>query len=131
MIYSVYTDWSFDTLYVACFRTVYNILRIVNVPDKGRQRTMSNETRLVLTDKGVKSLIASFVLLAVSVLIMVGATIAAQFMQLDEAWRIVLFIAYTVPGIAGIALIGRAYATSKRVPETIETASGITERESK
>ena len=131
MIYSVYTVWNFDTQYVARFSAGYNILRIVNVPDKGRQRTMSNETRLVLTDKGVKSLIAGFVLLAVSVLIMVGATIAAQFMQLDKAWRIVLVIAYTVPGIAGIALIGRAYATSKRVPETIETASGITERESK
>lgn len=92
---------------------------------------MSNEIRLVLTDKGVKSLIAGFALLAVSALIMVGATIAAHFTQLDEAWRIVLVIVYTVPGIVGIALIGRAFATSKRVPETIETASGITERESK
>ena len=131
MIYSVYTDWNFDTQHVARFSAGYNILRIVNVPNKGRQRTMSNETRLVLTDKGVKSLIAGFALLAVSVLIMVGATIAAHFMQLDEAWRIVLVIVYTVPGIVGIALIGRAFATSKRVPETTETASGITERESK
>lgn len=131
MIYSVYTDWNFDTQHVARFSAGYNILRIVNVPDKVRQRTMSNETGLVLTDKGVKSLIAGFALLAVSVLIMVGATVAAHFMQLDEAWRIVLVIVYTVPGIAGIVLIGRAFATSKRAPETIETASGITERESK
>ena len=85
---------------------------------------MANETRLVFTDKGVKSLIAGFALLAVSALVMAGATIAAPFIHLDEAWRSELVIGYTVPGIAGIVMIGRAFATSKSVPETTETASG-------
>lgn len=102
-----------------------------NVPDKGRQRTMSYETRLVFTDKGVKSLKAGFALIVCSGLVMAGATIASLFMCLDEAWRAALVIVYTVPGLGGIVLIGRAFATSKRVPDTDEAASGITERESK
>lgn len=92
---------------------------------------MRYETRLVFTDKGVRLLKAGSALLACSALVMAGATIASLFMHLDGAWRAALVIVYTVPGIAGIVLIGRAFATSKRVPETSETASGITERESK
>lgn len=57
--------------------------------------------------------------------------VAALCMDVDGAWRATLVIVYTVSGIAGIVLIGRAFATSKRVPDTDEAASGITERESK
>lgn len=92
---------------------------------------MNEETRLVFTDKGAKSLKAGFALLACSALVMAGATIASPFMHLDGAWRATLVIVYTAPGIAGIVLIGRAFATSKSVIDTAETASGITERESK
>lgn len=101
------------------------------LPHKGRQRAMNSKTRLVFTDKGIKSLIAGIALLACSALVMAGATIASLFMHLDGAWRATLVIVYAVPGIAGIVLIGRAYGTSKRMPDTDETASGITERESK
>lgn len=92
---------------------------------------MNSKTRLVFTDKGIKSLIAGFALLACSALVMAGATIASLFMHLDGAWRATLVIVYTVPGIAGILLIGRAFATSKRVPDVVETESDISERESK
>lgn len=92
---------------------------------------MNSETRLVFTDKGIKSLKAGFALIVCSGLVMVAAMVASLFMHLDGAWRATLVIVYTVPGIAGIVLIGRAVATSKRVPDTDEAASGITERESK
>lgn len=92
---------------------------------------MNSETRLVFTDKGIKSLKAGFALIVCSGLVMVAAMVASLFMHLDGAWRATLVIVYTVPGIAGIVLIGRAFATSKRVPDTDEAASGITERESK
>ena len=92
---------------------------------------MRYETRLVFTDKGARLLKAGSALIVCSGLIMAGATIASLFMHLDGAWRATLVIVYTVPGIAGIVLIGRAYGTSKRMPDTDETASGITERESK
>lgn len=92
---------------------------------------MSKETRLVFTDKGARSLKAGFALIVCSGLIMVAATITSLLMHLDGAWRATLVIVYTVSGIAGILLIGRAFATSKRVPDTDEAASGITERESK
>lgn len=59
------------------------------------------------------------------------AMAATLFMDVDGAWRATLVIVYTVSGIAGIVLIGRAFATSKRVPDTDEAASGISERESK
>ena len=88
---------------------------------------MRYETRLVLTDKGARSIKAGFALIVCSGLIMV----AALCMDVDGAWRATLVIVYTVSGIAGIVLIGRAYGTSKRVPDTDEAASGITERESK
>ena len=92
---------------------------------------MDNESELVFTNRGSKSLKAGFALLACSALVMAGATIASLFMHLDGPWRATLVIVYTVPGIAGIVLIGRAYGTSKRMPDTDETASDITERESK
>ena len=88
---------------------------------------MNSEARLVFTDKGARSIKAGFALIVCSGLIMV----AALCMDLDGAWRATLVIVYTVSGIAGIVLIGRAFATSKRVPDTDEAASGITERESK
>lgn len=92
---------------------------------------MSKETRLVFTDKGARSLKAGFALIVCSGLIMVAATIAPLYTDVGGAWRATLVIVYTVSGIAGIVLIGRAFATSKRVPDTDEAASGITERESK
>lgn len=94
---------------------------------KGRRRAMNEEERLVFTDKGARSIKAGFALIVCSGLIMV----AALCMDVDGAWRATLVIVYTVSGIAGIVLIGRAFATSKRVPDTAEAASGITERESK
>lgn len=92
---------------------------------------MRYETRLVFTDKGARLLKAGSALIVCSGLIMVTAMVAALCMDVDGAWRATLVIVYTVSGIAGIVLIGRAFATSKRVPDTDEAASGITERESK
>lgn len=82
-------------------------------------------------DKGVKSLKAGFALIVCSGLVMAGATIASLFMYLDEAWRAALVIVYTVPGLGGIVPIGRAFATSKSVIDTVEPVSDISERESK
>ena len=93
----------------------------------GRRRAMNEEERLVFTDKGARSFKAGFALIVCSGLIMV----AALCMDVDEAWRATLVIVYTVSGIAGIVLIGRAFATSKRVPDTAEAASGISERETR
>ncbi len=98
---------------------------------KERRKAMNEEERLVFTDKGARSIKAGFALIVCSGLIMVAAMVAALCMDVDGAWRATLVIAYTVSGIAGIVLIGRAFATSKRVPDTDEAASGITERESK
>lgn len=92
---------------------------------------MNSETRLVFTDKGARSLKAGFALIVCSGLIMVAATIAPLYTDVGGAWWATLVIVYTVSGIAGIVLIGRAFATSKRVPDTDEAASDITERESK
>lgn len=96
-----------------------------------RQRAMNEEERLVFTDKGARSIKAGFALIVCSGLIMVAAMAATLFMDVDGAWRATLVIVYTVSDIAGIVLIGRAFATSKRVPDTDEAASGITERELK
>lgn len=95
------------------------------------QTAMNEEERLVFTDKGARSIKAGFALIVCSGLIMVAAMAATLFMDVDGAWRATLVIVYTVSGIAGIVLIGRAFATSKRVPDTDEAASGITERELK
>ena len=98
---------------------------------KGRRRAMNEEERLVFTDKGARSVKAGFALIVCSGLIMVAAMVAALCMGVDGAWRATLVIVYTVSGIAGIELIGRAFATSKRVPDTAEAASGISERETR
>lgn len=96
-----------------------------------RRRAMNEEEKVVFTDKGARSIKAGFALIVCSGLIMVAAMAATLFMDVDGAWRATLVIVYTVSGIAGIVLIGRAFATSKRVPDTDEAASGISERESK
>lgn len=83
--------------------------------------------RLVFTDKGARSIKAGFALIVCSGLIMV----AALCMDVDGAWRATLVIVYTVSGIAGIVLIGRAFATSKSVLDVVEAESDISERESK
>lgn len=92
---------------------------------------MSSETKLVLTDKGVKSLIAGFALMVCASVIMLATMTATLFVDVGEGWSTALSLVYLAAGIAGIVLIGRAFATSKRVPDTDEAASGITERESK
>lgn len=92
---------------------------------------MSSETKLVLTDKGVKSLIAGFALMVCAGVIMLATMTATLFVDVGEGWSTALSLVYLAAGIAGIVLIGRAFATSKRVPDTDEAASGITERESK
>lgn len=92
---------------------------------------MNEEDRLVFTDKGARSLKAGFALMVCAGVIMLATMAATLFVDLDGAWRAALVIVYTVSGIAGIVLIGRAFATSKRVPDTDEAASDITERESK
>ena len=92
---------------------------------------MSSETKLVLTDKGVKSLIAGFALMVCAGVIMLATMTATLFVDVGEGWSTALSLVYLAAGIAGIVLIGRASATSKRVPDTDEAASGITERESK
>lgn len=92
---------------------------------------MSSETKLVLTDKGVKSLIAGFALMVCAGVIMLATMTATLFVDVGEGWSTALSLVYLAAGIAGIVLIGRAFATSKRVPDTDEAASGISERESK
>lgn len=92
---------------------------------------MSKETRLVFTDKGARSLKAGFALIVCSGLIMVAATIAPLYTDVGGAWWAAVNVGYLAAGTAGILLIGRAFATSKSVIDTAETASGITERESK
>lgn len=96
-----------------------------------RRRAMNEEERLVFTDKGARSIKAGFALIVCSGLIMVAAMVAALCMDVDGAWRATLVIVYTVSGIAGIVLIGRAFATSKSVIDVVETESDISERESK
>ena len=96
-----------------------------------RRRAMNEGERIVFTDKGARSIKAGFALIVCSGLIMAAAMAATFFMDVDGAWRATLVIVYTVSGIAGIVLIGRAFATSKRVPDADEAASGISERESK
>lgn len=92
---------------------------------------MDNESELVFTNKGSKSLKAGFTLIACAGVIMVATMAATLFVDVGEGWSTALSIVYLTAGIAGIVLIGRAYGTSKRMPDTDETASGITERESK
>lgn len=85
----------------------------------------------MFTDKGARSLKAGFALIVCSGLIMLATMTATLFVDVGEGWSTALSLVYLAAGIAGIVLIGRAFATSKRVPDTDEAASGITERESK
>lgn len=92
---------------------------------------MSSETKLALTDKGVKSLIAGFALMVCASVIMLATLAATLFVDVGEGWPTALSLVYLAAGIAGIVLIGRAFATSKRVPDTAETAGSISERETR
>lgn len=92
---------------------------------------MSSETKLVLTDKGVKSLIAGFALMVCAGVIMLATMAATLFVDVGEGWSTALSLVYLAAGIAGIVLIGRAFATSKSVIDVDETESDISERESK
>ena len=92
---------------------------------------MSSETKLVLTDKGVKSLIAGFALMVCAGVIMLATMTATLFVDVGEGWSTALSLVYLAAGIAGIVLIGRAFATSKSVIDVDETESDISERESK
>lgn len=92
---------------------------------------MNSETKLVLTDKGVKSLIAGFALMVCAGVIMLATMTATLFVDVGEGWSTALSLVYLAAGIAGIVLIGRAFATSKSVIDVDETESDISERESK
>lgn len=92
---------------------------------------MSSETKLVLTDKGVKSLIAGFALMVCAGVIMLATMTATLFVDVGEGWSTALSLVYLAAGIAGILLIARAFATSKSVIDVDETESDISERESK
>lgn len=83
---------------------------------------MDNETRLVLTDKGVKSLIAGFALMVCAGVIMLATMAATLFVDVGEGWSTALSLVYLAAGTAGIFLIGRAFATSKSVIDVDETA---------
>ena len=92
---------------------------------------MNEEDRLVFTDKGARSLKAGFALMVCAGVIMLATMAATLFVDVGERWSTTLSLVYLAAGIAGIVLIGRAFATSKRVPDVDETESGISERESK
>lgn len=92
---------------------------------------MSSETKLVLTDKGVKSLIAGFALMVCAGVIMLATMTATLFVDVGEGWSTALSLVYLAAGIAGILLIARAFATAKSVIDVDETESDISERESK
>lgn len=96
-----------------------------------RRRAMNEEERIVFTDKGARSIKAGFALIACSGLIMAAATIAPLYTDVGGAWWAAVNVGYLAAGTAGILLIGRAFATSKSVLVADETASDITERESK
>ena len=92
---------------------------------------MRYETRLVFTDKGARSLKAGFALMVCAGVIMLATMAATLFVDVGERWSTTLSLVYLAAGIAGIVLIGRPFATSKRVPDTAETAGSISERETK
>ena len=76
---------------------------------------MDNESELVFTNKGSKSLKAGFALIACA----------------GEGWSTALSIVYLAAGIAGIILIAYGFGTAKRVTDTAETESRISERETR
>lgn len=88
---------------------------------------MDNETRLVLTDKGVKSLIAGFALMVCAGVIMLSTMAATLFVDVGEGWSTALSLVYLAAGTAGIVLISRAFATAKSVLVADETTSGSQE----
>lgn len=92
---------------------------------------MDNETKLVLTDKGVKSLLAGFALMVCAGVIMLATMAATLFVDVGEGWSTALSIVYLAAGIAGIILIGYGFGTAKRVTDTAETESRISERETR
>lgn len=92
---------------------------------------MRYETKLVFTDKGARSIKAGFALMACASVIMLATMAATLFVDVGEGWSTALSLVYLAAGIAGIVLIGRAFATSKSVLDVIETESDISERESK
>lgn len=83
---------------------------------------MANETRLMFTDKGAKSLIAGFALMVCAGVIMLATMAATLFVDVGEGWSTALSLVYLAAGTAGIVLIGRAFATSKSVIDVDETA---------
>lgn len=92
---------------------------------------MDNESELVFTSRGSKSLKAGFTLLACAGVIMVATMAATLFVDVGEGWSTALSIVYLAAGIAGIILIGYGFGTAKRVTDTAETESRISERETR
>ena len=89
---------------------------------------MAIETRLVFTDKGVKSLIAGFALMVCAGVIMLATMAATLFVDVGEGWSMALSLVYLAAGTVGIFLIAHGSGTAKRVTDTAETASSSQER---
>lgn len=89
---------------------------------------MANETRLMFTDKGAKSLIAGFALMVCAGVIMLATMAATLFVDVGEGWSTALSLVYLAAGTAGIFLIAYGSGTAKRVTDTAETASSNQER---
>lgn len=92
---------------------------------------MDNESELVFTNKGFKSLKAGFALIACAGVIMLATMAATLFVDVDEGWSTALSIVYLAAGIAGIIPIAYGFGTAKRVTDTAETESRISERETR
>lgn len=92
---------------------------------------MDNESELVFTNKGSKSLKAGFALIACAGAIMLATMAATLFVDVGEGWSTALGIVYLAAGIAGIILIAYGFGTAKRATDTAETESRISERETR
>ena len=92
---------------------------------------MDNETKLVFTNKGSRSLKAGFALIVCAGAIMLATMAAPLFVDVGEGWSTALSLGYLAAGIAGIMLIAYGFGTAKRVTDTAETESRISERETK
>lgn len=92
---------------------------------------MTDGTRLVFAGKAALSLKAGIALVAISAFVNIAMLSASPCVDIsEELWAALSFGCIIAAG-AGMMLVGIAFGNAKSIPDTNETASGFSERESR
>lgn len=92
---------------------------------------MTDGTRLVFAGKTATALEAGIALVVISALVNIAMLSASPCVDIgEELWAALSFGCIIAAG-AGMMLAGIAFGNAKSIPDTNETASGFSERESR